>query len=201
MKRLLPFFSYAFHPIFISVMAALFFFAITQDYYNYETIYLYLIQILIITIFIPLVSFYLLVSLQKIDSIMVTKVEQRKIPLFLQSLLLSSLIFKSITIDVLPELFYFYLGSIVSTFLALILALFKKKASLHMLGISSLTVFCMACCIHFQFRLPACMAILFLINGFVASSRLYMKAHTVFELTLGYVIGALPQMILLLFWL
>lgn len=201
MKKILPFFSYAFHPIFISVMAALFYFTSTQGYFNYETMYLYIIQILIITVFIPLASFYLLVSLQKIDSIMVTKVEQRKIPLFLQSLLLSSLIFKSITIDVLPELFYFYLGSIISTFLALILALFHKKASLHMLGISSLTVFCMACSLHFQFRIPILIAVILLINGLVASSRLYMKAHTVFELTLGYTIGALPQLILLLFWL
>jgi hypothetical protein len=116
-------------------------------------------------------------------------------------LLLSSLIFKSITIDALPELFYFYLGSIISTFLALILALFKKKASLHMLGISSLTVFCMACSLHFQFKFPILMAALLLINGLVASSRLHMKAHTVFELVLGYTIGALPQLILLLFWL
>ena len=201
MKKILPFFSYAFHPIFISVMGALFYFASTQGYFNYETMYMYIIQILIITVFIPIASFYLLVSLQKIDSIMVTKVEQRKIPLFLQSLLLSSLIFKSITIDVLPELFYFYLGSIISTFLALILALFKKKASLHMLGISSLTVFCMACSLHFQFKFPILMAALLLINGLVASSRLHMKAHTVFELVLGYTIGALPQLILLLFWL
>lgn len=197
----MPFFSYAFHPIFISVMGALFYFFTTHGYFNYETIYLCLVQILIVTVFIPLACFYLLVSLQKIDSIMVTKVEQRKIPLFLQSLLLSTLIFKSVTITTFPELFYFYLGSILSTFLALVLALFHKKASLHMLGISSLTVFCIACCIHFQFRMQLLIAVILLLNGVVASSRLYMKAHTLFELTLGYIIGALPQLILLLFWL
>lgn len=182
-------------------MAALFYFISTPNYYEYERIYLYIIQILIVTVFIPIACFYLLVTLNKIDSIMVTKVEQRKIPLFLQALLLTSLTYKSITLDILPELYYFYLGSIVSTFLALVLALFQKKASLHMLGIASLTIFCFACSIHFQYKIPLFMAALLLINGLVATSRLYMKAHTPIELYLGYLIGALPQLLFLVLWL
>lgn len=201
MKKVLPFFSFAFHPIFISVFAAIFFFLTSEKFLDYETTYLYFLQILIITVFIPLACFYLLVSLNKIDSIMVTKVSQRKIPLFLQSLLLIILITKSITVEELPELFYFYLGSIISSLLALLLAFFHKKASLHMLGISSLTIFCIFCSIRFQYKPVMLISVLLLLNGLVASSRLYMKAHTPKELLLGYTIGILPQLFLTIFWL
>lgn len=201
MKKVLPFFSFAFHPIFISVFGAAFYFFTSDKYLDYETVYLYFLQVLIITVFIPLACFYLLVSVNKIDSIMVTKVSQRKIPLFLQSLLLIVLITKSITREELPELYYFYLGNIISSCLALALAFFHKKASLHMLGISSLTVFCVFCSINFQYKPVMFLTVLLLLNGLIASSRLYMKAHTPKELVLGYVIGVLPQLFLSIFWL
>lgn len=202
MKKILPFFSYLFHPIFISVLATIFyFFIITNRYFVYETIYLYIIQVLLVTVLIPLTGFYLLIMIGKVDSIMVTKVSQRKIPLIFHIILLSLLIIKSITKEIIPELFYFFLGSIISSVIALSLVYLNKKASLHMLGISSLTVFCISCCIHFQVREVVIISFLLLCNGLVASSRLYMKAHTTKELVLGYLVGLFPQLLLLLFWL
>lgn len=202
LKRILPFFSYFFHPIFISVFATLFYFFIATDrYFVYEAIYLFTIQVLLITVFIPLACFYLLVMLGKIDSFMVTKVAQRKTPLVLNIALLSVLITKSITKDNLPELFYFFLGSIISSIIALILVYFHKKASLHMLAMASLTVFCISLCIHFQVRELIFLSFLLFCNGLVASSRLFMKAHSTKEVVLGYLIGLFPQLLLLFFWL
>ena len=40
-----------------------------------------------------------------------------------------------------------------------------------------------------------------LLNGFIASSRLEMKAHTYQELIIGFVLGAVPQLLLLFLWL
>ena len=118
MKKILPFFSYLFHPLFISVFATVFYFFATNNNYIYETIYLYVIQVLLVTVFIPLACFYLLIMLGKIDSLMVSKVSQRKIPLILHVLLLFILIFKSITKNELPELYYFFLGSNISSVIA-----------------------------------------------------------------------------------
>ena len=132
---------------------------------------------------------------------MVTNVSQRKIPLLLHIILLLILITYTITKDTIPELFYFFTGSIISSLTALILVYFEKKISLHMLGISSLTVFCISSCIHFQVYEIQFISILLFCNGLVASSRLYMKAHSTNELILGYLIGLFPQMIVLLFWL
>lgn len=201
LKKILPFFSYLFHPIFISVLSTVFYFFVTDGYFIYETVYLYIIQVLILTVFVPLALFYLLIMLGKIDSMMVSNVSQRKIPLVFHIILLSILITKSITKDTIPELFYFFLGSIISSSLALVLVYFNKKASLHMLGMASLTAFCISCCLHFQAREIIVISVLLLCNGFVASSRLFMKAHTTNELFLGYLIGLFPQLLLLFFWL
>jgi hypothetical protein len=38
-------------------------------------------------------------------------------------------------------------------------------------------------------------------NGFVASSRLEMKAHTPRELLIGFIWGITPQLFLLPYWL
>jgi membrane-associated phospholipid phosphatase len=132
---------------------------------------------------------------------MVTNVSQRRIPLLLHIILLLILVTNTITKDIIPELFYFFIGSIISSLIALILVYFEKKISLHMLGISSLTAFCISSCIHFQVYEIQFISILLFCNGLVASSRLYMKAHSTNELILGYLIGLLPQMIVLLFWL
>jgi membrane-associated phospholipid phosphatase len=139
--------------------------------------------------------------LGKIDSMMVTKVAQRKTPLVLHIVLLTVLITKSITKDTFPELFYFFLGSIISSIVALILVYFHKKTSLHMLGMAALTVFCISCCIHFQVREVVFISLLLFCNGLVASSRLFMKAHSTKEVILGYLIGLFPQLLLLFFWL
>ena len=202
LKKILPFFSYLFHPIFISVFATIFyFFVVTDRYFIYEAVYLYLIQVLLVTVFIPMACFYLLIMLGKIDSMMVTKVSQRKIPLVLHIVLLGTLITKSITRDTMPELYFFFLGSILSSAIALILVYFGKKASLHLLGMSSLTVFCICVSIHFHVRPVIFLSILLFCNGLVASSRLEMKAHSVKELLIGYAVGLFPQLLLLFYWL
>lgn len=201
MKKTLPFFSYFFHPLFTAVMAAVFYFLITNRYFPYEITYLYIIQILLVTVFIPLAIFYLLIISKKIESMMAPKVSERRIPLLLHILLLGILITQSVTKESIPELFYFFLGCMMSSFLALLLVFFQKKASLHMLGMASLTAFCISCSIHFQTKEVVFISLLLFCNGLVASSRLFMKAHSTNELIIGYLIGLFPQLFLLFFWL
>lgn len=201
MKKILPAFSYILHPLFISVYAVLIFFLFGDHYFLYPDIYLVIIQIVIITIFIPVTFYYLLLSMGKVDSIMLAKRNQRIIPLVIHAILLYILIKKSITVDNFLELHFFFLGSLMSTFLALLFIYFKQKVSLHMIGITALTVFTIGLSLHFQVRLIVLIVPLILCNGLVASSRLEMKAHTYTELLLGAIIGILPQLGLFYFWL
>jgi len=201
LKKILPFFSYLFHPIFIPVYAALYYFFWNATYYTNPEKYFAVFQIVIITILLPILFFILLKATGKVDSIMISEVSQRKIPLIMLCFLTILLVRKSITLDHFPEFHFFFLGGLISTVLALVLLFFRTKASLHMVAISALTVFVIGLSIHNQTRNINLIAFLVLMNGFVASSRLEMKAHTLKELVIGFLSGIIPQLILMLVWL
>ena len=160
-----------------------------------------LLQICIITILIPISFYFLLRSFGKVDSVMVYQLSQRKIPLIIQTILIFLLITKSITVEVIPELYYYFLGGLISALLLLILLFLKIKASIHMVGISTLTVFVIALSWHFHNNAIYTIAFLVAMNGIVASSRLELKAHSDKELVIGFFSGLLPQIILTYFWL
>lgn len=198
LKKILPLFSYIFHPLFVSVYAVLCYFFLAIPYFEYSTFYVIFIQITIITILVPVTFYYLLLSLQLVDSVMLEKSAQRKIPLFIHGVLLLILIKKSVLADKFPELNLFFIAGFLSTILALLFIFLKQKVSLHMIAIVSLTVFVMALSWSFQIRMIGLIVALLVICGIVATSRLYMKAHTNRELFLGSLIGALPQIVV--FW-
>lgn len=201
MKKTLTLFSYLFHPIFIPLFGALFYFFYNENYFEDIQKYLILFQIIIITILIPVSFFYLLKTLGKVDSIMVKDLSQRKIPLIIQSALLLILITKGITFSRIPELFYFLIGGLWSTLITLALLFGKIKASLHMLGISSLTAFVIGLSIHNQVNITYIISFLIVMNGLLAASRIVMNAHSNNELVIGFFVGMLPQIILWCFWL
>lgn len=201
MKKILPIFSYIFHPIFIPVYTALYYFFFNDSYYTNPEKYFAVFQIVIITILLPILFFFVLRATGQVDSIMISEISQRKIPLVIQCFLTILLVRKSITLDHYPEFHFFFLGGLLSTVLALVLLFLRTKASLHMIAISAFTVFVIGLSIHNQTRQITTIAFLVLMNGFVASSRLEMKAHTTTELVIGFLLGIIPQLLLLRFWL
>lgn len=201
MKKILPVFSYLFHPIFIPLLGTFFYVVLDDNYFTLPQYLVLFIQIIIISVLLPLAFFYLLRTFGKIDSIMLSDISQRKIPLLLQIMLMSILIEKSITIDRYFELFFFFSGGLFSTIIAFMLLFAKIKASIHMIGMSALTVFIIGLSVHAEVNIINTVVFFVLMNGFVASSRLEMNAHTKKELAIGFVCGMLPQLLLLYFWM
>lgn len=201
MKNILPVFSFLFHPIFIPIVGTLFYVFYGQNYLAKEHFILLLFQVVIITFLLPLTFFFLLKTVGKVDTIMLSDLSQRKIPILLQLVLTTVLLTKSVTVDRFQELFFFFLGSQISLIITFAFLYLKVKASIHMISISAFTFFVIGISFHNQLNLLYLIAFLFLINGFVASSRLYMKAHVLNELIIGFLIGVLPQIGLFYFWL
>jgi len=201
LKKILPFFSYLFHPIFIPILGTVFYILYGGNYYIIEQYYLLLLQVIIITFFLPLSFFYLLRTFGKVDTIMLSELSQRKTPLLMQMVLTIVLIQKSVTIERSPELYFFFLGGIGSTFIAYALLFVKIKASIHMVAMSALCFFVIGLSMHNELNIIYTIASLFLITGIVASSRLVMKAHTIEELIIGYISGMLPQILMWILWL
>lgn len=127
-------------------------------------------------------------------------ISERKIPLVLQCFLIIFLVRTTITIERYAELHFFFLGALLSTLIALVLLFANMKVSLHMIGISALTFFVLGLNLHFQTQHMVAILFLTLMNGFIASSRLEMNAHTAKELILGFLIGSVPQVLLLYLW-
>lgn len=201
MKKILPFFSYLFHPIFIPLIGTVFYLLFAENYFTPAQNYLLLFQVIIITLFLPMSFFYLLRTFGKVDTIMLSDVQQRKMPLLLQMALTLILIKQTITIDRFPELFYFFLAGLLSTFIVFILIYVNIKASIHMIGLCALTFFVIGLSIHSATNILYTIAFLFVIIGLVASSRLQMKAHSIKELSIGIFIGIIPQVAFWYFWL
>ena len=200
-QRIFPFFSYLFHPVFIPIYATLFYLFSNHSYFVNNEKYLVLLQVGVITFVIPILFFFLLRRIGKISSIMIPELSERKFPLVIQCFLIILLVRKSITLERYPELHFFLLGALISTLIALILLFANKKASLHMMGLSALTFFVFGLSLHHNTQNIALIVFLVLMNGFVASSRLIMKAHTTKELIMGVLLGSIPQILLLFVWL
>ena len=200
-KKIFPFFSYLFHPVFIPIYATLCYLFSNHSYFLNKEKYLVLLEVTTITFIIPVLFFFLLRLTGKINSIMAAELSERKLPLVIQCFLIILLVRKSITIERYPELHFFFLGALMSTLIALILLFFNKKASLHMMALSALTLFVFGLSIHNHNQNTLLIVFLVLMNGFVASSRLIMKAHTPIELIIGVLLGSIPQILLLFLWL
>jgi membrane-associated phospholipid phosphatase len=200
MKKFLSIFSYLFHPIFVPVYATLFYFVVANSFFYEHEIYLAFIQVLILTVLLPLSIVYLLRSLGKMKS-KIPNAKERRLPLAIYSLLLLMLIKYSLSIIVIPELYYYFTGTLISTVIALALVLGNHNPSLHTMATASLAVFVIGISSYYHITFLYLIAFLVLSTGFVGSSRMDIKAHTLSEVALGALIGIVPQVALWFIWL
>lgn len=201
MNFLLKSVSYVFHPVWMPFAGTLGYFLISPRFFPQSVMKAKILAIAILTVFIPIVFYFMLQVLGKTNSHFLMDVRERKWPLLLTAFL-HLLILKFILDDFdYPELYYFFLGIFMSTLTALLLVYAKKKISLHMLGLGGLTTFVILLSYHFQVNLIFTISFLIALVGLTASSRLQFKAHSHLELLLGLLIGILPQALLFLLWM
>lgn len=188
--------SYLFHPLLIPLMGTVLYYALTPKYIDPQFVRVEVFAIVILTILIPIVVFFLLKNLKVVETIYLRDVKERKFPLMIQCILLL-LILKTV-FDPYddPELYYFFVGILFSAFSALVMVFFKLKVSLHQMGVGGLLVFLVGLSAHFKINLLLTISFFLFVNGWVASSRLNNEAHTYTELLTGLFLGALPQLIL-----
>lgn len=200
MKKFINLFSYLFHPLFVGFYGVLFFFLFESKWFQTQEIYFYLLQVVILTVLIPITIFYLLLSLGKITSFQIATINERKFPLIVNCLLFSVLIKTSLTITSMPPLFFYFLGAILASLICFLGLFFNKKVSLHSVGITSMTTFVIGLSLHLQINIIATICFLILSIGLVFTSRILMKAHNYSELWAGFFVGLITQIVLWVFW-
>lgn len=201
MRFLLKSASFIFHPLWIPLAGSLLYFLLTPRFFPQEVIQAKLLAISILTIFIPVVFYFLLKNLGKAQSIFLEDVKERKWPLLFFAILITMVLNQIINAYNYAALYYFFVGILFSTLLAFTLVLVRFKASLHTMGLSGLMVFLIGVSWNFKINLTYTISFLILALGLTASSRIYYKAHSFKELFLGLICGAIPQAVVLYFWL
>ncbi|WP_222983159.1 hypothetical protein [Flagellimonas meishanensis] len=200
MRHFFSIVSYVFHPLFIPVGGTIIYFMIAP----YSTLEIQsgnILPIFILTVIIPIIFFLILKNIGAINSIFLPTLQERKYPLYISCVLLLMILYKVIPNNYVHELFYFFTGLLTATCTALILLFLKFKTSIHLLGMGSILMFMIGLSIHFEKNITLAISLFILVTGLVATSRLYLSAHTKVELLIGFLIGACSQLIILKYWL
>lgn len=200
MNYFLRIFSYIFHPLFMPLLGAVIYFEITPKFVPDSFLYAKMTAITILTVIVPVLFYFMLRNLGRIDSIFIDNVLQRRMPLLFQIILTGLVLIIVVKGYEFPELYYFFLGILGSAVTAFVAAALKYKMSLHMIGITGVLFFVIGLSIFYNSNLLTVIALLCFAVGAVASSRLQEEAHSMPELCAGFLAGGLPQLAVLLFF-
>lgn len=199
--RILKSISYIFHPLFMPLLGVLFYFYKSPRFLPEEVMHAKIISISILTIILPILIYYLLKTLGKVETIYLRTTQERIYPLALNCIIILIVLIRILSQAQIIELYFFFVGILISTMACLLLAFFKFKASIHMISVSGLFMFFIALSIHFSINIVGTLALMSIVIGAVATSRLHTKAHNYKELILGFFVGIMPQLILVSYWL
>ncbi|WP_298550113.1 hypothetical protein [uncultured Algibacter sp.] len=201
MDKLLKSISYIFHPLIMPLLGVIFYFSKSPRYVPIEIIHAKIVSLLILTIILPVLLYLLLKTIGLVKTINLETSKERIYPLLLNGIVLLIVLQRILTPSQSIELYFFFLGILVSNFTCLFLAIMKFKASIHMIAISGIFMFFIALSIHFSININGTLALVSVIMGAIATSRIHLKAHSYIELIIGVFIGVIPQLILVTYWL
>ena len=201
MDKLLKSISYIFHPLIMPLLGVIFYFSKSPRYIPVEIIQGKVVSLFILTIILPVLLYFLLRTVGAVTTIHLETTKERIYPLLLNGFVILIILQRVITPSQAIELYFFFVGILISNMACLLLAIMKFKASIHMIAISGVFMFFIALSVHFSININGTLALMSIIMGAIATSRLHLRAHTALELLLGIFIGFMPQLILISYWL
>jgi hypothetical protein len=193
------FFSWIFQPLMMPLYGTFLF--LQLPYYAFMLMSDKLVKFVLIcnltfTVVLPALVIILMYRMKIISNVRLNNREDRKYPiLFTAGFHLAN--FYLLTKVELPAPYYlFLLGGLFSVLLTLMITMFWK-ISIHMTGIGSVCGAILICGLIWQIDVRLLLAVLFIIAGIIASSRLILNAHTRKEVAAGFTAGFLPQLLLI----
>ena len=201
MRQLFLLISYIFHPLFVPLAGTVAYFLVTPKYSPLELQSGNILPVFILTIIIPIISFFILKNLGLVNSVFLMSNRERVYPLIISIGLLLMIVIKVIPENYTIELYYFFVGLISATVASLVLLLFNFKNSLHMVGMGSLLMYLINLSVHFEINIILAISAFTVFTGLVATARLYLDAHSRVEVLIGLMIGLITQLLTVKFWL
>lgn len=201
MHQILKSISFIFHPIIMPLLGVVFYFSKSPRYIPYQIVQAKLISLFILTVLLPILLYFLLKTLGKASTIYLYNTKERIIPLVLNTVITILILVRVLPKNEIIELHYFFVGILFSNLTCLFLAILKFKSSIHMIAVGGIFMFFVALSIHFSININGTLALMAIIIGAVATSRLELHAHDSKELLVGFFVGIVPQLILVNYWL
>ena len=192
--------SVIFHPIFLPIIGTLLFFSKTPYTFPTDIKRSLLSIILIATYLIPSLLLFILKKINLIDNYQIKNIQQRKLPVVLMAIVFYTLGKVLFTIPQIFELSILFIGTSIALITTYILFIWNIKSSLHMLGIGAALAFLLIFSFQYKLNLLLPIALTFLGAGSVAKARLSLKAHTVKEIYIGFSLGILSQILVLIIY-
>lgn len=187
--------SLLFHPILLPFIATLIFFKLEPFSVSSELQIKVIVLVGSITMLFPLIMLYVLKKAGMIQSFEVRNIKERRTPFIYMIALFLLLSYTFQKIQVLQLLASLFLGCSLALIVSYLLFSVKIKTSIHMIGTVSVLSFFVMYGLLYQTNTIHAIALSILITGIVGQSRLYLKAHTPFEIGLGVFVGLIMQLL------
>lgn len=201
MKLFSTIISYILHPLFIPIGGTVAYFLITPKYTPLEIQSASILPIFILTVIIPIITFFILRNLGLVESLSLHTTQERKYPLYIHASILLLILYKVIPNNYVSELYFYFTGLLGATIACILLLFFNFKVSLHTVGVSGLLMYLINLSIHFEINLIIAISFFILATGSIITARLALKAHTGIEVIIGLLVGLLSQLLTVRFWL
>ncbi|TMM58330.1 hypothetical protein FEE95_02555 [Maribacter algarum] len=201
MKLFLKAITYLFHPLFIPMAGTLAYFIITPRFTPTEFQSGNILPIFILTVIIPIISFLILKNVGVIVAVFKPDISERKYLLYIGISLLLMVVYKVIPNNYAAELHFYFMGLIGATFGSIVLLFFNFKSSIHLMGMGSLFMYLVCLSVHFEINITIALSLVILATGLVATSRLYLQSNGRAVLLVGFLLGAISQLLTVKFWL
>jgi hypothetical protein len=192
------FFSYLFHPLFISVYVAaylIYIYPYAFAVYDDRQKFLRLLSVILITTFFPAITVFLLWRLKFANSIFLRTQKERIIPYVASITYFFWAFYVSRNMPGSPQMMtFFFLG----TFLAASAALLANnhfKISMHAIAVGGGAAFMILLGIVSGEPMAVPIAIATIIAGIVCTARLVVSDHQPYEIYWGVILGAICQLI------
>lgn len=183
------FISTILHPIVMPTIGILIYFIFTPINLDRKQQLSLLAVVFVSTYIIPLLLLILLKSIGYIKSFQVHTINERRVPIFFMMTLLFMLGKFFYEISSIRDLSYLFFGVVFGLGIIYLLFLTKIKTSLHLLSIGAATGFFLLFQQLQSINTLPIVIVLIILSGLLASSRLYLKAHTTREVYIGFFIG------------
>ena len=190
------FISTILHPIVLPTLGVFLYFVFVSQSFEKRLQLIVLGLVFALTYVVPVLLLLFLRNFGFIKDFQVSTIKERRVPVIFMILILYFLGNTILQIPVIRNLGILFYGTSLSLICIYLLFSAKLKSSLHLVSMGNMLGFFLIMTNVNNLSILFIIILLIFLSGILASSRLYLKAHTPIELLIGFFLGFTSQFLL-----